>query len=111
MSTASAFFFRHLRNLCLPPYLVWLSTQHTCKGVELTSRCLFIFGSALAGLGYHPPPDVPSTSAAGFELGKPVHEPVERRSEAEIMAERRKMEELWGKMKRPKDVSLGYGMK
>lgn len=72
---------------------------------------MIIFLSALAGIGYEPPEPyknglrTTNSAAASFQLGQPVYEGVGNKNGKEIMAERRKMEEMWGKKKRPKDVS------
>lgn len=74
-------------------------------------RCLVIFFSALAGFGYRPTGNAARSSGsdlaraqARFQLGRPVYESLEDRQQ--VMEERRRVEEGWAKMKRPKDVSL-----
>jgi hypothetical protein len=70
-----------------------------------------MFIAALAGIGYVPPADpdgglrTPSNAAASFQLGQPVYEGFDDLNGRQIMAARRKMEEVWAKNKRPKDVS------
>jgi len=68
-----------------------------------------MFLSALAGIGYVPPPDTEAlvmSSAAAFKIGQPVYDGADSVNGQQIMAARRKMEEAWDKKKRPKDVSF-----
>lgn len=75
----------------------------TLDDTDRWCRCLIIFVSALAGIGYtESNPNAIAT--ANFRLGRPVLPGPDRWNGQQIMAQRKEMEEAWAKKKRPKDV-------
>jgi hypothetical protein len=66
-------------------------------------RCVIVFFTSLAGIGYVAPDDLPTT--VEFLPGTPVFDLAGRQALERRMEEQRALEQTWAKKKRPKDVS------
>ena len=70
--------------------------------------CLWMFFSALAGVGYVDPETlVPTSGDAAFMPGAPVFDPVQAQEMAlaKKVEEQRELERSWEKKKRPREAS------
>jgi len=71
---------------------------------HLIRRCVIVFFTSLAGIGYVPPDEIETTVA--FLPGTPVFDLAGRQAQERRMEEQRVLEESWAKKKRPKDVGF-----
>jgi hypothetical protein len=65
-------------------------------------RCVIVFFTSLAGIGYVAPDEIETTVA--FLPGTPVFDLAGRQALERRMEEQRELEKSWAKKKRPKDV-------
>jgi hypothetical protein len=73
------------------------------KVIKAYDRCVIVFFTSLAGIGYVPPDQVETT--VEFLPGTPVFDLAGRQALEKRMEEQRELERSWAKKKRPKDVS------
>ena len=84
--------------------LVFVSYVCTESELELMDRCVIVFFTSLAGIGYVAPDEIETTVA--FLPGTPVFDLAGRQALERRMEEQRELEKSWAKKKRPKDVRL-----
>jgi hypothetical protein len=95
---------RAVRRGNLPFMLVFVSYVLSIGfgGRKLMDRCVIVFFTSLAGIGYVAPDEIETTVA--FLPGTPVFDLAGRQALERRMEEQRELEKSWAKKKRPKDV-------